>query len=376
MRSKAFGLVVVCLLLLGLYSGSALAWYPNDQYFRWQWGMHAIGMERAWDFNQGGRPDVKVAVVDTGVDYHIDDLEFANFDLANAWDYVDDDPDPHDENDHGTHITGTIAQSTNNIRARVGIAFNTTILPIRVLDENAVGSSDDISAGIYRAVDAGADIINLSLGSQSPLGLYDACEYAKQQGVLVVAAAGNSYPDYRRPAYPARYDNTLVVGAIQEDLTSYYPSQFAWDDNGPGLVAPGRYIAQQVDDPHDPYARAIVSSKSGTSMAAAFVSGVAALVLAEAFDLGIAIPGEDESRVSWLRDILFRTAQDLGNYGDDYVFGHGLVRADSALQYLQGITPPPAPTPEPSNPGTSPEPDPEPEEPSPVRRPTHDDDGR
>ena len=254
-------LAVLCLLASG-----ALAWQPNDPDYGSQWGLRAIGMESAWDYNLGGRPDVKVAVIDSGVDYNIADFAGTRFDLANAWDYVDHDSQPFDETGHGTHVAATIAQTTNNGTGSAGIAFNTTILPIRVLDEDGYGEVGDVAAGVYRAVNAGADIINLSMGSYYGTStLYNACEYAEQKGVLVVAAAGNNWPYRAWPDYPARWSNTLVVGAVQSDLNIWYPSQYAWDNGGPGLVAPGVNINQQTSSLD--LTAASGSMLSGTSMA-------------------------------------------------------------------------------------------------------------
>jgi serine protease len=349
-------------LCLCLTAPSASAWQPNDALWHRQWGMRAIGMETAWEYNFGGRPDVKVAVVDTGVDWNIPDFADTRFDLENAWDYVDDDAQPYDEYGHGTHVAATIAQSTNNGVGAAGIAFRTTILPIRVLDEYGTGSVSDVAQGVRRAVDAGADIINLSMGSSfSSTALYSACEYAEQNGVLVVASAGNNWPFDLLPDFPAWYSNTLVVGGMGRNLHVWPYSQYAWDYSGPGLSAPGEYICQEIYDPAL-VDRAWVEA-SGTSTSAAFVSGVAALALSEAMDLGIEIPGENSSRVDYFRALLFGTAQDFGLSGPDYDYGWGMVRADWAMQHLQSIAPAqPEPTHEPT-PEPAPEPEPEPDNP-------------
>jgi serine protease len=371
MRNKAIGLVVISLMVLGLFSGTALAWRPNDTWYDSQWGMHAVGMERAWDYNRGGRQDVKVAVVDSGVNINIPDFSGTHIDIENAWDYVGNDSAPYDYEGHGTHVAATIGQTTNNRRGTAGIAFNTTLLPIRVLDGNGAGSNSNIAAGIYHAVNSDADIINLSLrtGGGYSEAVYNACEYAEQNGVLVVAAAGNDWPEEHWPHYPALSSNTLVVSGVNPSLGSYFNSQYGWDVSGPGIAAPAESILQIIGPPQSSYEYR--KFLNGTSMAAPFVSGVAALILSEAKDLGISMPGEDESRVSWLRDILFRTSQDLGSSGPDYLFGHGMVRADRAMEYLQSLVPAPEPEPEPA-----PQPEPEPDNPAPVRRPTHDDGGR
>ena len=351
---KLLGLALsAAIILTGL--GTADAWTPNDPNWSSQWGLQAIGMEGAWDYNLGGRSDVTVAVLDTGVDYFIDDFSSTLFDLENAWDFVDDDNTPYDLNGHGTHVAATIGQSTNNGIGSSGIAFNTTILPIRVLDENGSGTYDDIISGIYHAIDAGADVINMSLGG----GIYDsaleaACQAAFDAGVFIVAAAGNDYPFAIYPDYPASFSTTTVVAAVDQNGNSSDFSQAAFDDSGYGISAPGNDILQTTENGDE--------WLSGTSMSTPHVAGVAALILSEAMDLGLDIPTGGE-RVNWLRDILFSNAQDVFQAGNDFWTGYGMVRADSALQYLQTLVPdepgdsPSDPTtPSPTDPGTPDEP--------------------
>jgi subtilisin family serine protease len=331
---KATQVILAALALCLIIPAGASAYTPNDEYFSQQWAFSAIGLESAWDYNQGGSSNVKVAVIDSGVDHNIADFSSTNFDLANAWDYVGDDSNPWDETGHGTHVAGTIAQSTNNGIGAAGIAYNTTILPIRVLNENGVGSFDDVTEAIYRAVNADADIINLSLGAYFGTdALRSACEYAEDHGVLVVAAAGNKGTIYPLPNDPGYYDSTLVVGSVDQSLNHSDFSQSVIDQSGYGLVAPGEDILQVINESGGTW-------MTGTSMATPIVSGVAALILSEALDLGLSIPGEDESRVDWLRGILFDTALDLGEAGDDRTYGNGLVKADAALAYLNSLVEP------------------------------------
>ncbi len=356
-------LLAVLVFVAGL--GTARAWTPDDPNWSSQWGLQAIGMETAWDYNLGGNPDVTVAILDTGVDWFIDDFSSTIFDYANAWDFVDNDNTPYDENGHGTHVAGTVAQSTNNGTGSAGIAFNTTILPIRVLDEDGVGTYDDITAGIYHAINAGADIINLSLG-----GVYDspalraACNAAYAAGVFVVAAAGNDYPVYSFPSYPGMYSSTTVVSAVDQYGNSSYFSQGAFDESGYGISAPGEYILQTIEG-GDVYG-------SGTSMATPHVTGVAALILSEALDLGLDIP-TGSTKVDWLRSILFDTAQDVYSPGDDFWTGYGMVDAGAALTYLQTL----GGTPDTDEPASSPETPDEDEDEiwQPPRLPRYPDDG-
>ncbi|MFZ5585180.1 MAG: S8 family serine peptidase [Thermodesulfobacteriota bacterium] len=320
---------VLALTFLLALAAPAAAFTPNDPLNPLQWGFGAVGMGDAWDYNLGGRSDVKVAVVDTGVAYDIADFGNTRFDLANAFDYVNNDANPYDDAGHGTHVAATIAQSTNNGLGASGIAFNTTILPIKALDSQGRGYSSWVSQGIRRAVDAGSDIINLSLGFVSYSSeLQSACEYARNRGVLVVAAAGNSYPYLRYPDYPAWFSSTLAVGAIDPGFESSYYSQYAWDISGGGVVAPGDDIIQQTQFGAD--------ERTGTSMATAFVSGIAALAIAEAYDNNKGIPAKgDSSRFAWLKSLLTSTTLDLGAAGPDLLYGYGLVRAENVMRALQ-----------------------------------------
>lgn len=326
--NRRFSLVLVLAALLAL-AAPAAAFTPNDPLNYEQWGFGAVGMGDAWNYNLGGRSDVKVAVIDTGVAYDIADFGSTRFDLANAYDYVNGDNNPYDDDGHGTFVAATIAQSTNNGIGASGIAFNTTILPIKVLDSQGRGYSSWVSQGIRRAVDAGSDIINLSLGFLNySYEMQSACEYARDRGVLVVAAAGNSYPYERYPDYPAWFSSTLVVGAVDPGLTVSSYSQYAWDYAGGGLVAPGDDIVQETQSGRTEY--------TGTSMATAFVSGIAALAIAEAYDNNKAIPSKgSSSRFTWLKSLLTSTTLDLGASGPDLFYGYGLVRAENVLRALQ-----------------------------------------
>ena len=312
---------------------------PNDPYYHLQWHFPKIQMERAWDISTG--TGVTIAVLDTGVAYE-DYLSFRRApDLVGTtfvpgYDFVNNDAHPNDDEGHGTHVCGTIAQTTNNGIGVAGIAFNAKIMPVKVLNATGRGPTDRIVNGIVWAANNGAVIINLSLGGPNPSqAVEDAVNDAYNQGVTVIASSGN---DDGPVGYPAAYSHVIAVGAIRYDETRAYYSNY-----GPELdfVAPGGDVT--VDQNGDGYGDGVLQQtfasgnptnfgyyfSDGTSMAAPHVSGVAALLYAA----GYTSPDQIEQR-------LVSSAKDLGPSGWDQEYGYGLIQAASAL--------PPAPTPTPT----------------------------
>jgi len=330
-------------------------WVPNDKYYHYQWHLDnaeygGINMESAWDI-EIGYSSVIVAVIDTGVayedyeefvdnpgrgrDYWITyqlapDLAGTNF--VAGYDFVNDDLHPNDDEGHGTHVTGTIAQSTNNTIGVAGVAFNTSIMPVKVLDSSGSGTYADVADGIYFAADDGAKIINMSLGGGSgSTTLENAVAYAYGKGVTIVCASGNN-GSATTVSYPAAYDAyCIAVGATRYDEAVAY-----YSNGGPSLdlTAPGGDI--KVDQNDDGYADGVLQQTfgdnptdwgywfyQGTSMAAPHVSGVAALLIAKAV---ATTPDE-------VREALQSTAEDKGAAGWDAEYGWGIVDAYAALIY-------------------------------------------
>ena len=171
-----------------------------------------------------------------------------------------------DVNGHGTHVAGIIGAGVNGVGI-VGVAPEVTILPVRVLDSNGVGANSDIGAGITWAVDHGANVINISIGSNtnSP-SVSSAVDYAVQRGVTVVAAAGNNHqlspPDV--PQYPAALDSTVAVAALsQSGGIAGYSTTGAYVD----VAAPGSSIWSSIPP-------STWGTKSGTSMASPHVAAL------------------------------------------------------------------------------------------------------
>ncbi len=301
---------------------------PNDEYYKYQWHMDMLNVPKAWETTQG--EGVVVAVVDTGVSANEDGF----FKLMKGKDFVDNDNDPTDENGHGSHVAGTIAQATNNKKGVAGVAPKAAILPVRVLDANGSGSNTWVANGIVWAVDNGANVINLSLGSSANSDVVeDACAYAYENGVTVVAATGNDgFSDFI--GYPAALQTTIAVGSVDaEKGIAFYSNQGQQID----IVAPGGDTS--VDKNGDGMQDGVLQETrlggkwayhylQGTSMATPHVAGVAALVYAN----GVTDPDD-------IREVLTSSAKDLGDKGWDSTFGHGLVDPVAALGAKPGKKP-------------------------------------
>lgn len=323
-------------LVVGLL-GAPAAGSTTDPFRGKQWGLDKISAEAAWEVTRG--TGILVAVVDTGVDLTHPDLA-ANI-VGPGADLVD--PagadGAQDENGHGTHVAGIIAAVAGNGAGIAGVAPEARLLPVRVLDKKGSGTTKQIADGIRYAADQGAQVINLSLGFQSPLGeivkvvggvkpVYEAIDYAFGRGAVVVFAAGNdSVPVC---AEPAAHSKVLCVGATdRSDARSYFSSgdatmtkRYLMAPGGDGLSCSGgvfsAYLASAPeaavcsDDPS-------YESLAGTSMAAPHVSGVAALLASKGLGQQAII------------QCLISTADDLGLAGRDPIFGYGRVDAAAAV---------------------------------------------
>jgi thermitase len=244
------------------YIAHMSAFTPNDPSFSSQWGIAKARVNAAWTTDRGSG-GVTVAVVDTGVKAL---PEFAGR-LLPGKDFVHNDSNATDDNGHGTGTAGVIAAAGNNRAGIAGICWTCKILPVKVLDAKGAGTYSAIAEGIRYAADQRADIINLSLGgTDDSQVLRDAVAYAVGRGSLVIAAAGNDGKAV--PHFPAAIPEVLAVGGSTPTDTRY-----SWSNYGVGWVdiaAPGCNSA--------PGLNGAVGQFCGTSAAAPFAAGVAALL--------------------------------------------------------------------------------------------------
>jgi subtilisin len=227
------------------------------------WEITAFNLPESWKHCQG--EGVKIAILDTGCDLDHPDLVE---NLIPGINIINTKKPPEDDNMHGTHVTGILCASNNEI-GMVGVAPKSKVIPVKVLDKNGSGDLSIVSEGIRWAVDNGAEIIGMSLGSPRPTQeLRKSIQYADSKGIPVFCAAGNAGRT-REIFYPANYPETIAIGSIDENF-----DRSAFSNTGDDLdfMAPGANIFSTVPD--NWYA-----VLSGTSMACPFAVGVAALLL-------------------------------------------------------------------------------------------------
>ncbi|MBX2803855.1 MAG: S8 family peptidase [Myxococcales bacterium] len=250
--------------------------YPNDPMYDRQWHLRAMGAPEAWSATSRGQ-GVVVAVVDTGVS-KVEDMD--GTEILKGASFVPGTRSAADDQGHGTHVAGTIAQTTNNGKGVAGVAPDATILPVKVLSKFGFGSASWIAAGIDYAADEGADVINLSLGGGYSSVIHNAIKKARKKGVIVVAAAGNS--GNRGVGYPGALEETIGVSATGPDgkLAPYSSYGKGVDIAAPGgdKRKPGGGVLQNTVDGKggDHYVE-----YQGTSMATPHVAGAAAVLLGQ-----------------------------------------------------------------------------------------------
>lgn len=283
------------------------------------WNITAFDLPNAWTRSRGA--GVKVAVLDTGVDLDHPDLVK---NLLPGYNFVSPGKDPQDDNQHGTHVAGIIAAENNQI-GMVGVAPEAKIVPVKVLDRSGNGSLVNVAKGIRWATDvAKADLICMSLGSPNPVQeVRKAIQYALSRGVVCFVAAGNAGLT-KQIYYPANYPETIAIGSIDENF-----SRSGFSNTGENLdfMAPGGRIFSTV--PNNWYA-----VLSGTSMAAPFATGVAALLLSysRSRNLGIRLGSNSDYIEVFKKHTKPITNADLHNRL--FYEGFGIIDPKSMLEAL------------------------------------------
>ncbi len=312
------------------------------------WGVARIGAGLVHPDGITGQ-NVKVAVIDSGIDYTHPDLDGV---VVGGWDFTNNDADPMDDNSHGTHVAGTIAGEDDGVGV-VGVAPNVELYALKVMDSGGSATASRIIAAIEWCIDNGIQVTNNSYGaSVNPGGAFEAAfAMAEQAGIVMVAAAGNSGSGSDTVLYPAKYPSVIAVAA-----TTITDDRAGFSSTGPDveIAAPGYSVYSTMPGGGYGY-------KSGTSMACPHVVGAAALLISAG------VTNNQD-----VRDLLAFSAYDLGAAGWDPLFGNGLVDVFAAVNMIAPVpeptpdpdpTPDPAPAPEPTpepDPAPAPEPDPAP----------------
>jgi serine protease len=324
---------------------------PNDQFLSAQWHLNMVDAQRTWAIQQGD-PSVAVAVIDTGIAY--EDFgpfrkapDFGSTVFLQGRDFVNGDDHANDDESHGTHVSSTIAEATNNRIGGAGLAFGCALMPVKALDANGEGFTFDIADAVDYAINFTQNgqrpvkVINMSLGIDADVrSIRDAMDRADAAGVTVVAATGND--GLRQVSFPAAYPNVIAVGALdgrkrRAPYSNFGPEvdvmapggDFDRDETGANDQPDGfpDGVLQQTFDPRlaqvgrfDDFAYFFFQ---GTSMATPHVAAVACLLYRQ----GITDPAA-------IRAAIEQTAEDLGSPGRDDNFGFGLVRPSVALTGL------------------------------------------
>ncbi len=339
---------------------------PNDPYYSpYQWDLPKINCPAAWDISTGS--SAVVGILDSGIayenynvpSYELDTVapgvtqyqqcpDLAGTSFTAGYDFINNDSHPNDNDAHGTHVAGTVAQTTNNSYGVAGMAFDCVLMPVKVLDYSGSGTALTLADGLYWAADHGAQVINMSLGwtpgyNPGPT-VQNAVQYAYNAGVVLVASSGNA--GVSTVSYPAAYAEVIAVGA-----TRYDDQRASYSQYGTGLevVAPGGDIF--VDQNGDGYGDGILQMTftgydpgppesladptdwgfwfyDGTSMASPHVAALVAMMIANG-----------QTGVENIRTILHETSVDLGATGYDTQYGYGRIDTYAALTYGGGTPP-------------------------------------
>lgn len=310
---------------------------PNDPYYQYQWHYPLIRLPQAWSVTTGNS-NIRVAVLDTGVDSSHEDLGL-NVDSSSGYNFIDFNTNYMDYHGHGTHVAGTIGAISNNNIGVSGVMWNVSIVPVKVLNNMGTGSLWGIAQGIQYAsglmttpsIPDPVHIINMSLGANFSSSLLEnVIKEAKNAGVIMVAASGNGSRNSIQ--YPANLQEVIAVGASDFNYSDR-PQKAYYSNFGENIdfLAPGgdKRVDTDGSGNNDNIYSTFNSNEygfeEGTSMAAPHVAGVIGLMLSNG------IPADE------IRETLQRTAMDLGTAGFNNQTGYGLINAYWAVNNVKNI---------------------------------------
>ena len=288
---------------------------PNDSQFI-GWELDILNVVSQWNYSQG--ENVVVAVLDSGCD--LDHLDLKD-NLVDGKNFVDKNSPPIDRCGHGTHVAGTIAAS-NNGKGMVGVAPKAKIMPVKCLGDDGSGMDSWIIDSIYWAVDNGADIITMSLGSSVYSKVFEnAINYAAKKNCGIFCAAGNSGENVDI-MYPAKYNNTVSIGAIDKTMNR---TSFTCSGETLDFLAPGHDIISCY--PNNSYA-----TMSGTSMSNPFVAGCAALLCSYMKNRNIIL--NYDKYIERLKIGSIHLSNPVYAYNKKYE-GYGIINPDDFKSWIQ-----------------------------------------
>ncbi|NDY71054.1 peptidase S8 [Desulfobacter hydrogenophilus] len=287
---------------------------PNDDQYPSQWHLPQISAPSGWDLTTGSQ-SVPIAIIDSGVDPTHPDLAG---NLIAGYNFLDNNTDTQDVLGHGTAVAGSAAAMTDNTTGVAGVAWNSPIMPLVVLDANDYATYYDIAQAINYAADQGVRVINISIGGSSYSStLQNAVNYAWNKGAVILACAHNYSTD--TPYYPAACANVVAVSATtSSDTLASFSNYGDWID----IAAPGSYILTTTRGGG-------YGNWNGTSFSSPITAGVVALILS-------ANPSLTNVQVV---DILTQSAVDLGTTGFDNYFGYGRINALQSIQTALAAVP-------------------------------------